>query len=415
MDEASFDESLDDSIGSTESLPIGVDLSRTYAVGQRVEAQFARKAKFYKGTITKVLPTGRYNITYIDGDKEASVHGRYIRLDPRVIGCAGDMARDLINNMMEKYKPAPKEPVKPKVITVAVLGLDGAGKTSFLNALQGEAGAKVRPTVGFKPLSMMLDETLQIKFYDLGGGKKIRGIWDKYYDDVHACMYVVDSTTAIGERAEEEAGVFKQTLGSAGLGGKPLCLVCNKQDEAAAAAPLDVAKALGVTEGPSIRVQGTISNVADDSVEKAVEWVLDTVKKRYTELNTRVEKEIARRKKEEQAKKLARERKVLRNKVACAFPSKVTNTDLLPVGVTAETEPEDCFSEEEGTTFLASEVGLESLPEDAATVCALVGYQRLALTIIGGLFAPVSKKKEPLSWAEILELVNGVRGELGIA
>jgi hypothetical protein len=151
-------------------------------------------------------------------------------------------------------------------------------------------------------------------------------------------------------------------------------------------------------------------------VESIVEWVLESVQSRYVELNTRVEGEIERRKKEELARKLARERKVLRNKIACAFPSLVTNTDLLPLGITSESEPEDCFTEEEGTTFLASEVGLDAgLPAEARTVCALVGQQRLALTILGGLFSPVSKKKEPLSWTEIRELVDSVRTELGIS
>ena len=123
------------------------------------------------------------------------------------------------------------------MVTVAVLGLDGAGKTSFLNALQGDAGARVRPTVGFKPLSMALNEALQIKFYDIGGGKKIRGIWDKYYHDVHACIYMVDASDAA--RNDEAVEVFKKTMGDGGLGGKPLCIVCNKQDVEGAASPAD--------------------------------------------------------------------------------------------------------------------------------------------------------------------------------
>lgn len=85
-----------------------------YALGQRVEAQFARKAKFYKGTVTKVLPNDRYAISYVDGDKEASVHVRYMRFDPRLIACAGDTARVIVAGLMEKYKPVVVE--KPKVM-----------------------------------------------------------------------------------------------------------------------------------------------------------------------------------------------------------------------------------------------------------------------------------------------------------
>jgi len=410
----SAEESFEDSIGSNDTLPIGVDLTRKYQVDQWVEAQFARKSKFYKGKITKILPGDKYAIDYLDGDKEASVHVRYIRLDPRVIACAGDTARHIIGGIMEKYKPTVKEPEPPRQISILVVGLDGAGKTSFLNALQGDCLAKVRPTVGFKPLTMMLGEKLQVRFYDIGGGKKIRDIWDKYYHDVHACMYVVDSADT--SRDEEAIEIFKQTVGNAGLAGKPLCIVCNKQDLDEARNVEDMASLLGVNRNANLHLTPTLTIKEDSRVEGAVEWTINAIENRFAELDRRVNEQVAIRKKEEQAKKLARERKVLRNKVAAAFPFKVGNTDLFPIGITAESDPEDCFSEEEGIGFLSSEIGLtpETLPRQAKNICALVGYQRLALTIIGGLFAPVSKKKEPLSWDDILELVNGVRSELGM-
>jgi len=37
---------------------------------------------------------------------------------------------------------------------------------------------------GFRPVQMMLDESVKVKFYDIGGSKKIRDIWDQYYHDV---------------------------------------------------------------------------------------------------------------------------------------------------------------------------------------------------------------------------------------
>jgi ADP-ribosylation factor related protein 1 len=32
-------------------------------------------------------------------------------------------------------------------------------------------------------------------FWDLGGQSGLRSIWDKYYDDSHAVMYVVDAAS----------------------------------------------------------------------------------------------------------------------------------------------------------------------------------------------------------------------------
>lgn len=47
---------------------------------------------------------------------------------------------------------------------------------------------------------------VQVKFYDLGGGKNIRSIWDKYYHDAHGLLYVVDG--ADGARWEQSKDLF---------------------------------------------------------------------------------------------------------------------------------------------------------------------------------------------------------------
>lgn len=46
----------------------------------------------------------------------------------------------------------------------------------------------------------------QVKFYDLGGGRNIRSIWDKYYHDAHGLLYVVDG--ADGARWGESKDSF---------------------------------------------------------------------------------------------------------------------------------------------------------------------------------------------------------------
>ena len=60
----------------------------------------------------------------------------------------------------------------------------GPGKSSIVNMLQGQ-GHSTQATIGFRPISLMLDENTTIRFYDVGGGKRVRGIWEQYYHDVH--------------------------------------------------------------------------------------------------------------------------------------------------------------------------------------------------------------------------------------
>ena len=47
--------------------------------------------------------------------------------------------------------------------------------------MQADYDSKAKPTLGFRPTTMMLGETMKIKLFDLGGGKKIRDIWEQYF------------------------------------------------------------------------------------------------------------------------------------------------------------------------------------------------------------------------------------------
>ena len=49
------------------------------AVGEKVEADYAGKGKYYPGKITLVGRDGTYDVTYDDGDKEEMVDMKRIR------------------------------------------------------------------------------------------------------------------------------------------------------------------------------------------------------------------------------------------------------------------------------------------------------------------------------------------------
>jgi hypothetical protein len=81
------------------------------------------------------------------------------------------------------------------------------------------------------------------------------------------------------------------------------------------------------------------------------------------------------------------------------------------------TAPQDTFTEVEGLEFLASELGVSepaALPAAALAVAALVGYQKLALQMVGNMRVPVSKKKRAWEWSEVTALINKLRCEVGI-
>lgn len=75
---------------------------------------------------------------------------------------------------------------------ILLLGLDGAGKTSILYQLKLNENIPTIPTIGFNVESIKF-KGLNLKTWDLGGQDKLRQLWNKYYDDAHAIIYVIDA------------------------------------------------------------------------------------------------------------------------------------------------------------------------------------------------------------------------------
>mmetsp|Transcript_9123 Transcript_9123/g.13736 ORF Transcript_9123/g.13736 Transcript_9123/m.13736 type:complete len:517 (+) Transcript_9123:96-1646(+) len=320
----------------------------------------------------------------------------------------------------------PKGP--PRNIQIIMLGAGGAGKTSFVNSLQGNFDPSIKATIGFRPTSMMMGDDTKVKFYDLGGSKKIRSIWPEYFHDVHGIVYIIDATLREGPEAEDSVKLFQETIRNPMLSGKPVLIVANKQDVNGAMTSVEIVSMYGTSGIPRLHI-GEIScnphkNVAmdgpevenleaDPKQEESLEWLLKTVQENYDEINSKVTDDSKKKQEAEAAKRMQRERKVLRTKILCAFPDKVDKSFLTP---DMPTEPEDVFTQEEGIKFLAAEIGeeVEALSPEALEVAAMIGYQRLALQMVGALKAPISKKKTPMSWTDIRKIVKELRQELGL-
>lgn len=321
----------------------------------------------------------------------------------------------------------------PKNMQIVILGNGGSGKTSFINALQGKFDSNVRPTIGFRPTSMMMGDDIQVKFYDLGGGIKIRNIWPEYFHDVHGIVYMIDSSIKDGELCKENIQLFHDTISHPILNNKPLLVVANKQDVPGALSSNDIQQLYSIdsiTSTSTCHITETstsclssnsnepnepelLEQEADPRIEKSIEWLLESIKSHYTELNVRVENDTKAKQLLDEEKRIKKERRVLKNKILSAFYDIVA-----PEYKTEEVShnPEDIFTKDEGESFLASEIGEEllNLPPIAIEIAGLVGYQRLALQMIGALKSPISKKKKALPWEEIREIVVGLRAELGL-
>uniref|UniRef100_A0A8P4K9T9 ADP-ribosylation factor-related protein 1 n=1 Tax=Dicentrarchus labrax TaxID=13489 RepID=A0A8P4K9T9_DICLA len=96
---------------------------------------------------------------------------------------------------------------------VLILGLDNAGKTTFLEQTKtkfsknykGMNLSKITTTVGLNIGTIDVGKA-RLMFWDLGGQEELQSLWDKYYAESHGVIYVIDSTDE--ERLSESKEAF---------------------------------------------------------------------------------------------------------------------------------------------------------------------------------------------------------------
>ncbi|KAH7822134.1 Arl13L, Arl13-like protein [Monocercomonoides exilis] len=113
-----------------------------------------------------------------------------------------------------------------KEITILLLGLDNAGKSSVLNAFKGNF-LETKPTWGYNFTKIMFDDFI-IKLTDVGGGKNIRAIWPNYFFAADGVMFIMDSTD--DERFDEVKDTIFSLFKEQYILGKPMLFCANKRD-----------------------------------------------------------------------------------------------------------------------------------------------------------------------------------------
>ena len=168
---------------------------------------------------------------------------------------------------------------------VLILGLDNAGKTTFLESAKtrltpnykGANLAKITTTVGMN-LGKIDTNGVRLNFWDLGGQEELQALWDKYYAECHAVIYVVDSGDR--ERVEESKETFNKMIKNENVRGVPLLVAANKQDLADCMGVREVKplfesniEELGCRE---VMVLAT-SGLTGEGVEEGIDWVAQCV------------------------------------------------------------------------------------------------------------------------------------------
>ncbi|XP_006894202.1 PREDICTED: ADP-ribosylation factor-like protein 13B isoform X1 [Elephantulus edwardii] len=207
-----------------------------------------------------------------------------------------------------------REPVRK--VTLVMVGLDNAGKTATAKGIQGEPPEDVAPTVGFSKIDLRQGK-FEVTIFDLGGGKRIRGIWKNYYAESYGVIFVVDSSDE--ERMEETKETMSEVLRHPRISGKPILVLANKQDKEGALGEADVIECLSLEKlvnehkclcqiEPCSAVLGYGKKI-DKSIKKGLYWLLHIIARDFDTLNERIQKDTTeQRALEEQEKRERAER-----------------------------------------------------------------------------------------------------------
>ena len=159
-----------------------------------------------------------------------------------------------------------------------VLGLDNAGKTTFLYQLKLGEVVNTAPTIGFNV------ETIKYKrcsftCWDVGGQKKIRSLWRHYYRGSDGLIFLVDSADNGQERMADVREQLHRMLECEELRDIKVLVMANKQDMKDAAKPSTIASNLFLHDlGNEWRIQGCVSTTGE-GVYEGLNWLIDAMKK----------------------------------------------------------------------------------------------------------------------------------------
>jgi ADP-ribosylation factor-like protein 13B len=193
-------------------------------------------------------------------------------------------------------------------LMIAILGLDGAGKTCLFRALCGDSNPETVPNAGLNQEVFLYDGVRKLAVYDLGGGRNFRGVWKLYFAELWGFVWVVDA--ADPERFGESRAELEKVLNHKTMRWKPWLIVANQKpgDNCDVRPTLRIDKKIKVFECPIV---GEDARVQVDSpvIAAMISRLIALVLRNYTEIAKRRTEDLAEQKRrfeEEQAAKLER-------------------------------------------------------------------------------------------------------------
>lgn len=166
-------------------------------------------------------------------------------------------------------------------VSILVVGLDNSGKTTLISRLQSKTDSDVTnivPTVGFTVESVVKDN-VKFTIFDMSGQSAYRGLWESYYADVDAIVWVLDSADRL-RMSLAKVEIEALTTHTEFIGRHvPLLIFANKMDLNNALSPVECMQLLNLDNLKDNPWHITASNaVSGDGVDDGMKWLSDAIR-----------------------------------------------------------------------------------------------------------------------------------------
>ena len=168
-----------------------------------------------------------------------------------------------LNNILQSFS-------KSREARITMVGLDAAGKTTILHKLKLGETVQTIPTIGFNVETLQF-KNIKFNVWDIGGQKKLRDMWQYYYENVDAIIYVIDSSDENRLKLNKET--FNRILSNDNLENVPVLLLANKQDISRVSLKEVIqGMELDTIKGRAWHLQGT-SGISGEGLVEGLGWL----------------------------------------------------------------------------------------------------------------------------------------------
>nr|XP_005992054.1 PREDICTED: ADP-ribosylation factor-like protein 6 isoform X2 [Latimeria chalumnae] len=174
--------------------------------------------------------------------------------------------------------------LKRREVNVLCLGLDNSGKSTIINHLK-PASARVQdivPTIGFS-VEKFSTSSLSFTVFDMSGQGRYRNLWENYYREAQAIIFVIDSGDKLRMVVAMEE--LDTLLNHPDVKHRriPILFFANKMDLRDALSSVKVSQLIGLDriKDKPWHISGS-NALTGEGLQEGVEWLQDQIRSMKT-------------------------------------------------------------------------------------------------------------------------------------